>query len=78
MMSLEFHRAIHDDVTNAYLWYENQEDELGEAFLRELDEAFITIAAMPYAWPLMEPGLRKFVLKRFPYAVIFSIRETCI
>lgn len=72
---MEFHPAIREEVLEAFHWYEDKEEGLGEAFLKSLEDAYLMIRSMPRTWPLAESGLRKYIIKQFPYSVIYAIRE---
>ena len=66
---------IHDDalaeLKSALRWYlERSESAAADGFVAEIDRA-IALTATPARWPSGERGTRKFVLARFPYAVIY-------
>lgn len=48
---------------------------LAEDFLDEIDDAFNKISAAPRRWPPGNWGTRRYVLRRFPYAVVYSDSE---
>ena len=47
-------------------------------FAAELDRAIDAVIASPRRWPAGEHGTRKFVLQRFPYAVVYRDEETAV
>lgn len=69
------------EATQAALWYDRKQAGLGDDFLGELDAAIQSVADDPFGQPLWEasetpvPAIRRAVLKRFPYLVIFTIRD---
>lgn len=52
-------------------WYLERSETAANGFIAEIDRAIELIAAMPARWPAGELGTRKFVLARFPYALIY-------
>ena len=62
-------------MEEAKLWYETQVKGLGIQFLDELDRAIEAISDKPDTWPAYTHGTRRFLLRRFPYAVIYVNRE---
>jgi len=78
MLEIQYHADIYHELRDAYNWYESQSPGLGEDFLHELDRAFSLIQNMPKTWPIISVNLRRFLLKRFPYGVIYSVKKDCI
>jgi toxin ParE1/3/4 len=67
--------AAEDDLHDAAAWYDAQQPGLGDAFLRSVDASFGRIRRLPNAFPADESGVHSALLRRFPYAVLFRIRE---
>ena len=46
-------------------------------FVEAIDEAIYAIAEQPLRWPQWRPGspYRKFVVRRFPYIVLYRMRD---
>jgi plasmid stabilization system protein ParE len=69
------------EATQAAVWYDGEQAGLGSEFLRELQAALQSILDSPFGQPLLEssettePAIRRTLLKRFPYLVIFTIRD---
>lgn len=61
------------DVEAAFEWYENERAGLGMEFLDELRAAYTRIVDRPVKYQLLRSGIRRALLKRFPYAVYFTI-----
>jgi plasmid stabilization system protein ParE len=55
------------DLAEAYRWYEDQKEGLGDKFLERVREQFDTIVAMPDIYAVVDRGVRRCKLKRFPY-----------
>ncbi len=61
------------DVAAAYQWYENEEPGLGLAFLDQLLATYDRIATGPLQYQDLRSGIRRALLRRFPYAVYFAV-----
>ena len=59
------------NITEAALWYEQRELGLGNRFTAETRQALKTISKMPFRFPLVRNGVRRLLLKHFPYSVYF-------
>jgi plasmid stabilization system protein ParE len=64
------------DAENAYQWYQEQDAGLGEEFLRCLEAAYAKIGESPEHYPIRFDSFRRFLIRRFPYAVYFEHDET--
>ena len=56
-------------------WYEQWEPGLGERFFRALQQAVRLIQIRPEIHPLRFDGIRRVMLKKFPYSVYFEHDE---
>jgi plasmid stabilization system protein ParE len=61
------------DVEAAFEWYENEQPGLGMEFLDELRAIYNRIADGPLKYQDLRGGIRRALLRRFPYAVYFAI-----
>jgi plasmid stabilization system protein ParE len=64
-------RALRQTI-KAARWYDRQEVGLGEDFLREIEATFHRIQKGPRRYRVLYQGLRRALVRRFPYAVFFS------
>lgn len=78
MLDIKFHPDIYLELSDGYNRYESKSEGLGEDFLFELDAAFSLIQNMPNTWPFIETDFRRYLLKRFPYGVIYSVEKDFI
>jgi plasmid stabilization system protein ParE len=74
----DLHPAALEEWKSAVAWYLEQNETAAVNFVAEIDQAVDLIAASPHRWPRGLDGTRKFVLQRFPFAVIYRERETDI
>ena len=68
---VEVHPEAILEAQAAYRWYRNRSDAAAEAFLSELDRAIELISQSPIRWPIYLHGTRYFLLRRFPFAVVY-------
>ena len=61
------------DVAATFDWYENEAAGLGREFLLELGAIYDRIADGPLAYRDLRFGIRRGLLRRFPYAVYFAV-----
>ncbi|WP_437998808.1 type II toxin-antitoxin system RelE/ParE family toxin [Sorangium sp. So ce185] len=61
------------DIREAADWYEGEEDGLGGQFVDELWHIVRRISDLPSQFPDVGRGVRRALLKRFPYAVYFLL-----
>ena len=59
------------EIDDAFEWYLERSVQAAEAFLREATKAFALIAGSPAIWPRFEAGTRRYVLRKFPYSIIY-------
>ena len=66
------------DLLSAHDWYEQRSPGLGKEFVRMVDAAFAGIARQPLLFPPGHRGLRRVLLRRFPYAVYYRVDDDAI
>ncbi len=60
------------DVAAAFDWYETEQAGLGREFLGELRAAYDRVADGPLKYQELRSGIRRALVRRFPYAVYFA------
>ena len=73
--SLRFLPEIEEDVIGGYVWYEGKSPGLGEEFLRMFYACACEIARSPLKYQKVDGGFRRCLLRRFPYAIYFMIKD---
>jgi len=71
--TLAFTGRAADDIVNAFEWYEVRRSGLGAEYLTALNRTLDLVQHMPTAGPEIQPGVRRLLLKNFPYAIYYSI-----
>lgn len=63
------------EINEAAEWYEARGQGLAVEFLRTLDACIESIRRDPLLYPVVRGEMRRAVLRRFPYSVIYTVRE---
>jgi toxin ParE1/3/4 len=75
---IDYHQGAIADVKSAIAWYQKRSPRAAQDFVQELSRAADTILESSERWPLGKNGTRRFLLWRFPFAVIYSEGESVI
>lgn len=67
-----------EDVLEIVAYYDGVSAALGTAFIEEIQTAFTLIAERPDTWPRFSSNLRKFLMHRFPYRILYENREDVV
>jgi plasmid stabilization system protein ParE len=74
-MKISFLTPAQKELNDAVDWYNEQSTALGNEFLDELDRSLRRIAAYPQSCTEIEPELRRCLIARFPYGLIYGLEE---
>ena len=74
----EFHRLAEYELNEAAQYYDLEDPGLGAAFLDEVDRCRQSIQAAPEAGAILRGTVRRRLLRRFPYAVLYKITPSGI
>ena len=66
------------EIQEAFEWYEERSEGLGLEFLRVADACLSIVQRNPEAYPIMHEEVRRALLRKFPYALFYLIREDTI
>jgi plasmid stabilization system protein ParE len=69
--SVEFLEEASAEYEAAFDWYFTRSEASASKFASELAQAIDIIAEAPQRWPAGPYGTRKFLLHRFPFAVVY-------
>jgi hypothetical protein len=72
-MKLGFHREASEEYAEAALFYEARRPGLGAEFIAEVELAQQRILAGPKHWPKIEPEIRRCLVNRFPYSLLYAM-----
>ncbi len=72
-MRVEYHPALERELREIIHYYNERSTGLGDEFLEEFERQVLKIASNPYQWVEIERGVRRALLRRFPYTVYFRV-----
>ena len=75
MLQIEINPEVYKELEASKAWYEEQSRGLGDRFLNEIDLAMAVIREYPETWPAYVSGTRRFLLHRFPFAIVYFHNE---
>jgi plasmid stabilization system protein ParE len=78
MHEIVFHTQAAKEMRAAAAYYEAQEPGLGDVFLDDIEQALPSIQQFPQLWSVYDGEYRRYLLKRFPYGLIYRIDEARI
>jgi toxin ParE1/3/4 len=73
MPEIAFHTNAAEEMRAAAAYYEARERGLGDQFLDEVEEGLQRIQQFPRLWPIYKGEYRRYLLKRFPFGLIYRI-----
>jgi plasmid stabilization system protein ParE len=73
--TLEFLDEAIEEAEAAARWYAERSQTAAAAFADEIDNAIAEITRLPLAWPAYFHNTRRFLLRRFPYSVVYRVSE---
>jgi plasmid stabilization system protein ParE len=59
------------EITEAFRWYEDKNEGLGSEFMRALEASLSSIQRNPTSYAIVHKEMRRVLLRRFPYSVIY-------
>ena len=77
-MNVIFTELAAKELMDAQSLYEMEIQGLGKAFLTEIKKAIDRISRFPEAWPVLTTEIRKCVVRKFPYNLVYSIEKDFI
>ena len=72
-MSFQFHPEADEEFVEAIAYYEECEPGLGLDFSREVHASAQIADSYPKMWPEIDQEVRRCLVHRFPYGVLYSI-----
>lgn len=74
-MRVEVNAAAHNDLLEIIAWYDLRSSTAGNSFLQEFNSAVDSIVNFPTAFPKVSRRTRRCRLSRFPYGIMYQVRE---
>ena len=70
-MNYSFHPEAEEEFNKAIDYYENISAGLGYDFALEVYETVQRVVAFPYAWAILEREIRRCLVRRFPFGILY-------
>ena len=77
-MILYFHPDAKQDLRDAISYYNDCKTGLGQQFASQVQKSLHQIQDFPEAWSLISKRTRRVMTNRFPYGIIYSIKNDTI
>lgn len=74
-MEIRLLKSAETELDDGIDWYEEQLSGLGDEFLNEILQTFKRIRVNPYGWTEFSKRTRRCLVHKFPYGIIYQIRE---
>jgi toxin ParE1/3/4 len=71
---VSFHKLAEKELNEAAKYYNEARPALGEDFLAEIRRCIQLIVDYPEAGPAASGSIRRWLARRFPYAVVYSVK----
>lgn len=72
-MKILFHEEADQEFVAAIEWYEERDPGLGIAFYEAVRGDLERILKEPQLWPVKIAGTRRFLMRRFPFAIHYLV-----
>ncbi|MDO8963734.1 MAG: type II toxin-antitoxin system RelE/ParE family toxin [Coriobacteriia bacterium] len=72
---LDVHEDADRELEDAADYYDRESPGLGSALIDEVELAYDRIRSTPLAAEEVDPGIRRLVLARFPYNLIYEVDD---
>jgi len=72
MMTFDFHPEARAEYLASIAYYEDERVGLGSEFVQDVEAAIQMILAYPSAFPVMGADVRRCMLRRFPYGILYA------
>lgn len=72
-MRIDYHPAVAAELEEIRNRYESCSLGLGIDFVDEFERQVFAIATMPTRWMVLRGDIRRSLMKRFPYVILFRI-----
>jgi len=74
-MNHRFEPHARQELRDAVAYYDRVSLTLGNEFLKEVTRMISLILKFPEAWPELSPSTRKARTRRFPYGILYRVKE---
>lgn len=75
MARVSFHELAEREANDAALYYESESPGLGGRFLDEVERGIDSITKNPDAGTKIRGEIRRRILRKFPYGILYSVKQ---
>jgi len=75
MKEYQFLPEAEEEMNEAAQFYEGRRERLGEDFLSEVQHTVESILSFPKSGPVVSENLRRRILRRFPFGLLYAIED---
>lgn len=72
---LEYLEEALAEAEEAARWYAGRSASAAAGFCEEIDAAESAITDFPEAWPPFDHGTRRYLLRRYPFSIIYRVES---
>lgn len=78
MIRIYFHKLAKNELFDARDYYDELWFGLGELFIDEINRCLKIIKINPLAYPVIKEDIRKAVVIKFPYSILYKVENEII
>ncbi len=75
MYNLIIRDSVYQVIDDAYFWYEQASEGLGERFLGEIEMSLNKISNNPFYYSQYKQNYHRVVLNKSPYMIVYEVFE---
>lgn len=75
IMKIEILGIARLEFDEAQVFYEMEQSGLGARFEDEIRHSLLRIRQYPQAWPSEHKEIRRYIVHKFPYKILYSIQD---
>ena len=75
MNRIRFHELAGKELLDARDYYDDLVYRLGEKFVIEIEKCLNVIKVNPFAYPVVIQNVRKAVVIKFPYSILYRVEK---
>jgi len=77
-MKYNFHPAALTEYSAAVEFYTGNNLELAQNFINSVEDAIFRIIESPKRYPVTDEDIRRCLVRKFPYAILYTIEDEYI
>jgi plasmid stabilization system protein ParE len=78
MKNIYFLVPAEKEMLEAVIFYESQAHNLGRDFLYIIESNLKNISKNPLRWPIIDHGVHRRLINRFPYSILYKLDDSQI